>query len=153
QPPPCKAVVTTSSFMPMGSGTLNTVDCAAAHTVTKGIDNTLDQDNDVFAGNGMVFVLDHTHSSLRVYDPKKNFATPVEIKLTAMGNPHAVAAIPTTTRAYVTMYGLDAPQAVAVVDWSMPQAGVVKSIAIPQAMMDPDGKPEANDAWSCGQFV
>src|SRR5437762_484220 len=58
------AVVTTSSFMPMGSGTLNTIALGAGHAVTKGIDNTLDQDNDVFAGNGMVFVLDHTHSSL-----------------------------------------------------------------------------------------
>ncbi len=146
------AIVTTSSFMPMGSGTLDTV-ALADHKVNMGVDNTLDQDNDVFYGDGMAFVLDHTHSSLRVYDPKKNFATPVEIKLSANGNPHAVAAIPTTTRAYVTMYGNDAAEAVAVIDWSMPQAGVVKSIALPQAAGDPDGKPEANDAYLCGQFV
>jgi len=153
-PPPMEttAIVTSSSFMMGGTGTLNTI-ALADHKVTMGIDNTLDQDNDVFYGNGMAFVLDHTHSTLRVYDPSKNFVSPVEIKLGANGNPHAVAAVPTTTRAYVTMYGLAGAQAVAVIDWSKPQMGVVKSIAIPTATKDPDGIPEANDAWLCGQFV
>lgn len=144
-----EAIVTTSSFMT--TGTLNTV-ALSDHTVTKGIDDTLDQQNVVSVSDGKTFVLDQTHGSVRVYDPTNGFKNPIEITLGAF-NPHAVVALPTTTKAYVSMYGAKGDSAVAVIDWSMPTAGVVKSIAIPVAANDTDGIPEANDLYLCGQYV
>jgi hypothetical protein len=149
-PKAMEAIVTTSSFMT--TGTLNTVALSSDHTATKGIDNTLDQQNVVSVSNGKAFVLDQTHGSVRVYDPTNGFKNPVEIMLGAF-NPHAVVALPTTTKAYVSMYGAKGDSAVAVIDWSMPSAGVVKSIAIPVAQADTDGKPEASDLYLCGQYV
>ncbi|MSP63691.1 MAG: hypothetical protein EXR72_25765 [Myxococcales bacterium] len=155
------AVVTTVAFGSMGnpgSGHLTTVGLTD-QKVTKAIDTSIGSDNFVRAEGGKVLVLDHTNGTLRVYDPKAGFKAPVEIKTgdmtqkAATSNPHDVALVPASSKALVTLYGNDAAHAVGLIDLATPAMGVVKWIALPQAMKDPDGKPEASEIHLCGGFA
>lgn len=157
-PPATTAVVTTVDYAGM-TGTLATIGLADGK-VQKGIDNTLDSDNGVRVINGKVIVLDRVHETVRFYDPANNYKNPIEIKTGAGSNPHDIVAVPATSKYYVTLYGNKAATAIGVIDLlppatdgGAPQPALVKSVALPQAMKDPDGIPEANDIYSCGGYA
>jgi hypothetical protein len=156
---PSMAVITTSGGFGMGAtGSLTTV-ALAGHKVTAGIDNTLDSDNLVRSYGGKVYVVNHTHGNVTLYDPAKGFMGPVQVATgdnvvkAGMTNPHDVVPIPNSTKAYVTLYNNDAAHAVGVIDFANPAAGVSKWITIPTAAKDPDGHPEANDLYLCNGFA
>jgi hypothetical protein len=153
-PPATTAAITTSDFTAM-TGTLGTVALAPSHSVTKAIDTTLAADNGARYSGGKLLVIgrDAANGTVRIYDPSKNFMSPVEIKTGPNSNPHDVVAIPGKTTAYVTLYNNMAAQAVGVIDLANPTAGVTKSIMLPTATKDTDGTPEASDIYLCGQFV
>jgi hypothetical protein len=155
QPPQATTAAVTTADFTAGTGTLGTVALAPAHTVTKALDTTLAADNGARYTGGKLLVIgrDMANGTVRVYDPKNNFANPVEIKTGPNSNPHDVVVIPSKSTAYVTLYNNMAAQAVGVIDLANPSAGVTKSIMLPTAAADTDGTPEASDVYLCGQYV
>src|SRR5262245_59450704 len=87
-PQATNAVVTGSDFTG-GTGSINTIKLSDK-SVTKAIDTTLDSDNDVRCVTGTCYVLDHTHGTVRLYDPK-TWTNPVEIKTGGTGAPNATS--------------------------------------------------------------
>src|SRR5262249_50254837 len=109
--------------------------------------------NVVRIAGGKAYVLDRTHGSLRVYDPRTwrspvEMATGDEVARHDHSNPHDVIALPGSSKLYVSLYGNDAAHAIAVIDGSQGNR-VVKWVAVPQAPADPDGTPEANALYYC----
>lgn len=147
------AVVTTADFTGK-TGWLNTIKLSDHSLATK-IDTTLDFDNDVRCVDAKCYVLDHTHGTVRIYDPSAMWKSPVEIKTgdataaAAMSNPHDVYPIPGSTRLYVALYNNDAAHAVGVLDAAHPDQGVTKWITIPAATADSDGTPDVNSLYYC----
>jgi hypothetical protein len=147
------AAVTTSDYMG-NTGTLGTIGLSSL-TVTKAIDTTLVPDNGIRYTGGKLLVIgrDAANGTVRVYDPKSNFANPTEIATGANSNPHDVAVIPSKSIAYVTLYNNSADKAVGVIDLANPSAGVTKYIGLPKSNTATDDTPEANDIYLCGQYA
>lgn len=150
------ALVTTSGGFAAGTGAINTVKLSD-HSVVRGIDTTIDQDNGVRIAGGKAYILDRSHGAVRVYDPT-NWRAPVEMPTGDaairhdFSNPHDILPVPGTSKLYVTLYGNDAAHAVGVIDTARDH-GIGKWIAVPQSAADPDGKPEANALYFCKGLI
>jgi hypothetical protein len=146
------AVVTTSGGV-MAGGAVNTIRLSD-RMVVEGLDTTIDQDNTVRVQHGQAYVVNRTPGTVFVYDVS-NWRAPLQIATgdTAVAhagsNPQDVAPLPGTTRAYVTLAGNPAANALGVLDTAQPQAGVTKWIALPTADADTDGKPEPGQMYFC----
>lgn len=152
------AVLTTADFTGTG-GTLGTV--ALSGHAQKTLDSsTIDNDSIVRAFNGKVYVLDRTHGTLRIYDPAKQFADPVEIATGdpaddaaaphADSNPSDLIPVPASSKLYVVLTSNDAAHAIGVIDSDHPEAGVTKWIALPVAGSP---IPRVSRLWPCGDYA
>jgi hypothetical protein len=146
------AIVTTSGGFGAG-GAVNAVRIDSK-AVTKALDTTVDQDNQVRVFDGKAYVLNRTPGTLFVYDTGK-WTAPVEIATGdatadhSLSNPNDVVVLPGSTRAYVSLYGNDAAHAIGVVDLAQPQAGVIKWVNVPASATDADGHPEPGTLYAC----
>jgi hypothetical protein len=141
------AVVTTSGGFGAG-GAVNTIKLSDK-AVMKGLDTTIDQDNQVRIFDGKAYILNRGPGTLRIYDIK-TWTQPTEIPTGDASADHATS-IPEDVlvidgKTYVTMAGNDAAHALGV----MGTSGVEKWITLPTTAADSDGKPEAFMMYGCG---
>jgi hypothetical protein len=145
------AVVTTSGGFGAG-GAVNTIKLSDM-MVDKGLDTTIDQDNQVRIFDGKAYVLDRGPGTLRIYDIK-TWTSPVEIPTGdatadhATSNPEDVLPVG-GNRVYVSMGGNDSAHALGIIDVTS-TTGVEKWIALPTQTADSDGHPEAFMMYGCG---
>lgn len=155
-PPSATTAVVISGSFPAPFGTVATV-ALSGHAAQKGIDNTIDTDTVVRAFAGKVYALLRTRGLLRIYDPAKGFASPVDI-VTGDGaiahqktDPTDVLPIPSTTRVYVAAYNNDAAHAIGVIDTAQPAQGVTQWIALPASAKS--SLPRPTELWWCNGLV
>lgn len=146
------------------SGALSTVDLAS-RAVRKNVD-VLDSQPVARGFGSKLYVLDQTHSALRIYDAAQDFKNPTDVPLSKAGvidginaNPHDIYVDTQRQLAYVSLYGADkatqvtAARAVAVIDLTAPAAGIARFVALDAATADTDGNVEADRLAACGDTL
>ncbi|MCU1281270.1 MAG: hypothetical protein JWM53_4816 [bacterium] len=153
------AIVTTSHYNAdfSGVGTINAVQMSQSKIV-RNIDSSLDPDVALDASADKLYVLNRTVGSLRRYDLAKvaieeEIATGSSAAPNTVSSPYGFLRSDTSTKIYVTLAGNDAAHALGIVDDVMPDAGVVKFIAVPAAASDSDGKPELSSLYACKDML